>query len=790
MSDQEYIVRKPLIATALVVAIASSLVPASALAQTTSGTNIYVATPSTGCNDTNDGATPATPVCTFKRADAILNAEFNSGAKRGDAYIRIKSGKAATRTPASRTETSNLEFAPGPNTTLHIVPDWYQPGMSPDPSAGRDYVYWRGNDTFDSDKSKGNVANHYAFNVSPRENRGGTYHIAGQDVSNFVKGFIVNGRINDKGSERDNMNFQGTILPFAAPINDLRIDNNRFHEIGSRYANAYDGNGAHIAENGNAALHFWNTTNAVVENNDFNNIHNDIGETLGHVIYANASSYAYVRNNTFANTNLTAVHRRISHAWNVTGNTYGTGMTRAHISTWYRHIKYDNDGRLAECRYGIGVTDSSKVDELWYPEQSWCTDSRRIYAPREVVYTINPGSVTAAWTPAQTNGQAVAGYTLEVTDWQDNVIAKVDVGPNERTATVPLARPGLRVGLIARGVSGHHTGSSTLRVTTDTKQTGYSVRVGDWNRPRSESRAFTPPVAPPVVKPAPSTTAKPAPATTPKPTTTVTPKPAPSTTPKPAPATTTAPKPAPSTTANPAPSTTTKPAPATTTKPAPATTTKPAPATSTAPKPAPSTTPKPATTTKTVVTTTAKPAPSTTAKPAVSTTPKPATTTAPKPAPATTTAPKPAPATTTKPAVSTTAKPAPATTTKPAPSTTPKPAPSITANPAVSITPKPAPSITAKPAPVTTTKPAPATTTAPKPAATTPVATTTPAVSTTPAATTTATTTETPQPLPDNGSTTGSSTRSIFVTIASVIAIAIGTVLTASMIPVNWQNQR
>ena len=133
MPDQENPVRKPLIATALAVAITSSLVPASALAQTTSGTNVYVATPATGCNDANDGATPATPVCTFKRADAILNAEFNSGAKRGDAYVRIKSGKAATRTPASRTETSNLEFAPGPNTTLHIVPDWYQTGMSPNP---------------------------------------------------------------------------------------------------------------------------------------------------------------------------------------------------------------------------------------------------------------------------------------------------------------------------------------------------------------------------------------------------------------------------------------------------------------------------------------------------------------------------------------------------------------------------------------------------------------------------------------------------------------------------------
>lgn len=26
-----------------------------------------------------------------------------------------------------------VRFAPGPNSTLHIVPDWYQPGMSPNP---------------------------------------------------------------------------------------------------------------------------------------------------------------------------------------------------------------------------------------------------------------------------------------------------------------------------------------------------------------------------------------------------------------------------------------------------------------------------------------------------------------------------------------------------------------------------------------------------------------------------------------------------------------------------------
>ena len=475
------------IAAATAAAVALAFAPAAAAHATAADTDIYIATPATGCDDTNTGETKDEPVCTFARAEKLLNTAYAAGAARGDVYLRLASGPGATRTPATRADTTAINYAPAANTTLHIVPDWYEPGVDPDPRAGRDYVYWAGNDAFDN-AGKGNTANHVAFTVAPRENRGGTYHIYGQDVANFVKGIIVNGRINDRGSDRDNMNFQGTILPFAAPINDLRIDHNRFHEIGSRYANAYDGNGAHIAENGNAALHFWNTTNAVVESNDFNNIHNDVGGTLGHVIYANASSYAYVRNNTFSNTNLTAVHRRISHAWDVTGNTYGTGMARAHISTWYRHFKYDNDGRLAECRYGIGVTDSSKVDELWYPEQSWCTNTNRIYAPREVVYTVNPDSVTAAWTPAQTNGQSVAGYTLEVTDQQDNVIATVNVGPNESTATVPLARPGLRAGLIARGVSGHHTGSSTLRVTTDTKQTGYSVRVGDWNRPRSESR--------------------------------------------------------------------------------------------------------------------------------------------------------------------------------------------------------------------------------------------------------------------------------------------------------------
>lgn len=491
MPDQEYIVRKPLIATALTVAITSSLVPASALAQTTSGTNVYVSTPATGCNDANDGATPATPVCTFKRADAILNAEFNSGAKRGDAYVRIKSGKAATRTPASRTETSNLEFAPGPNTTLHIVPDWYQPGMSPNPSAGRDYVYWRGNDTFDSDKSKGNVANHYAFNVSPRENRGGTYHIADQDVSNFVKGIIVNARVDYTGTERDNLRGEGVLLPFSAPINDLRIDHNRFHQIGSKYANAYDNNGKHIAQNGNAALHFWNTTDTLVEDNVFDDVRNTVGAGLGHIIYANASAYATVRNNTFDNSNLTAVHRRVSHAWTVENNTYGRGLERAHNSTWYRHFNYDGDGRLAECRYAVGAVDSPKVDAESKPQQSWCTDERRMYAPRSVTYTVGDGTVTAKWTNASTNGQKIAGYTLEVTDDKDTVIDRVDVGPDVRSATVPLAKPGLRVGLVARGESGHHTGSSTLRITTDPSQSNYSVTVGTWDRPMSERRSDT-----------------------------------------------------------------------------------------------------------------------------------------------------------------------------------------------------------------------------------------------------------------------------------------------------------
>ena len=105
----------------------------------------------------------------------------------------------------------------------------------------------------------------------------------------------------------------------------------------------------------------------------------------------------------------------------------------------------------------------------------------------------------AEWTPAATNGQKLAGYTLEVTDAKGTVIDSVDAGPYARAAVVPLAKPGLRVGLVARGESGHHTGSSTLRVTTDPRRDNYSVTVGSWDRPIAETsstdtpRVVTPP---------------------------------------------------------------------------------------------------------------------------------------------------------------------------------------------------------------------------------------------------------------------------------------------------------
>mgnify|MGYP002711932049 CR=1 FL=1 len=483
--------RRRILAAALTAAATITLTPSASAAVVDRETNIYIATPATGCDDANTGATKDAAICTFGRAEKLLNAAYAAGDARGDVYLRLASGPGATRTPQTSGDVSSLNYAPAANTTLHVVPDWYAPGVIPDPRAGRDYVYWAGNDAFDADVSKGNVANHFAFNISPRENRGGTYHIYGQDVTNFVKGIIVNARVDYTGTERDNLRGEGVLLPYSAPVDGLVIEHNRFHQIGSKYANAYDNNGKHIAQNGNAALHFWNTTNTLVENNTFTDVYNTVGAGLGHIIYAYTSSYATVRGNTFDNSNLTAVHRRMSHGWTVTGNDFGPGLERAHNSTWYRNGVYDSDGRLAECRYALGDTDTTNNQEQATRQQSWCTDARRIYAPREVTYTIENGTVRADWTPAATNGQKLAGYTLEVTDNKDTVIDRVEVGPGARSATVPLAKPGLRVGLIARGESGHHTGSSTLRITTDPKQAEYSVTVGTWDRPISERRADT-----------------------------------------------------------------------------------------------------------------------------------------------------------------------------------------------------------------------------------------------------------------------------------------------------------
>lgn len=475
------------IAAALAAVVALAFTPAAADAATADDTDIYIATPTTGCDDAFTGETKDEPICTFDRAEKLLNTAYATGAARGDVYLRLASGPGATRTPATRAATTALNYAPAANTTLHIVPDWYEPGVDPDPRAGRDYVYWAGDDAFDN-TSKGTVANHVAFTVAPRENRGGTYHIYGQDVTNFVKGIIVNARVDYTGTARDNLNGEGVLLPNSAPVDRMVIEHNRFHEIGSKYASAAGANGKHIAESGNAALHFWNTTNTMVEHNTFTDVYNTVGAGLGHIIYAYTSSYATVQGNTFDNSNLTAVHRRASHGWTVTGNDFGPGLERAHNSTWYRHGVYDSDGRLAECRYALGDTDTARNQEESTRQQAWCADERRIYAPREVTYTVSDGAVRAEWTTAATNGQKLAGYTLEVTDAHDTVIDSVDVGPNARTAVVPLAKPGLRVGLVARGESGHHTGSSTLRVTTDPKRDNYAVTVGSWDRPFAETR--------------------------------------------------------------------------------------------------------------------------------------------------------------------------------------------------------------------------------------------------------------------------------------------------------------
>lgn len=486
------------IAATTAAAVALAFAPAAAAHATAADTDIFIATPATGCDDANTGETKDEPICTFARAEKLLNTAYAAGDARGDVYLRLASGPGATRTPATRADTTAINYAPAANTTLHIVPDWYTPGVDPDPRAGRDYVYWSGNDAFDN-TGKGNTANHVALTVAPCENRGGTYHIYGQDVTNFVKGIIVNARVDYTGTERDNLNGEGVLLPYSAPVDRMVIEHNRFHQIGSKYASAAGANGKHIAESGNAALHFWNTTNTLVENNIFTDVHNTVGAGLGHIIYAYTSSYATVRGNTFDNSNLTAVHRRMSHGWTVTDNDFGPGLERAHNSTWYRHSVYDSDGRLAECRYAIGDTDTARNREQSARQQSWCTDARRIYAPREVTYTVSAGTVHAEWTPAVTNGQKLTGYTLEVTDARGAVIDSVDVGPYARVAKVPLAKPGLRVGLVARGVSGHHTGSSTLRVTTDPKQDNYAITVGSWDRPISETRSTNTPriVTPP-----------------------------------------------------------------------------------------------------------------------------------------------------------------------------------------------------------------------------------------------------------------------------------------------------
>lgn len=112
------------IAAALAAAVALAFTPAAADAATAADTDIYIATPRTGCDDAFTGETKDEPICTFARAEKLLNTAYAAGDARGDVYLRLASGPDAARTPSTRADTTTINYAPAANTTLHIVPDW------------------------------------------------------------------------------------------------------------------------------------------------------------------------------------------------------------------------------------------------------------------------------------------------------------------------------------------------------------------------------------------------------------------------------------------------------------------------------------------------------------------------------------------------------------------------------------------------------------------------------------------------------------------------------------------
>lgn len=428
-------------ATALIVSVItiSGMYPAHAQDVADKTETLYIA-PYGHCDDTSTGKSEDEALCSLSTASSRFEQSYQRGTARSDVEIRFVTDHGSfTPEPGDATKDRTFSFAPAPGSYARFLPDWYTTDQEALSRPSSDYPHFIG-DVQEQELVTG-TENYRGFNITPNRNRGGSYEIAYLHIDRFIDGIMLNGRV--KYSDPDDTQVwssspaNGVVRGAFAPVNNAIIRNNLFNNIGDEKTHAFlmnNGRKVRATSQGNAALRFWNTTNTLISDNQFNNTRNVKDRGKGHTIYGYVSSHALVTGNTFKNSTGTTVHGRMNHDWKVENNKFNKEKSYQ-VSSWYRGSKYGPDsGRYAECRYDFadykdngntvnGSFSSLSVQNWDIRQTDYCTSDRRIFSPGSVSgQQKTHDSYTVSWTPAQPNVNPIDNYKVYLGTTDKNVI--------------------------------------------------------------------------------------------------------------------------------------------------------------------------------------------------------------------------------------------------------------------------------------------------------------------------------------------------------------------------------
>lgn len=390
---------KRVITPVLALGIALGLNPAVAQAAPADTLNYYI-TVDGACNDANSGLSASQGLCTLKAASDKAEQAYSKGGARGDINVLYESGKTYTKKIGSTAGVDMWRFAPVAGKAVTIT------------STGAEKPIIKGNpQAKEAENARG-------LTIQPTKNRGGTFVVNNLEFRNLSDGVLINGGVNQTDVNGLNTLDNGVIMGTNAPIQNARITNNNFINMGTKYAPGrlvVKGVPKELNYMGNGALRFWNTDNLLISGNNFTNFYQKKHSNLSHVMYGYYSSNAKVENNNFRNTNSTVVHGRMGGNWSVARNVF-RNTSSAEISTWYRGVGYSKASnpeydRNMECRVNEPTTDGTNKYTFGFQrsihgvmQARWCTSPERIYAPTSVTYTSLTDGIKVDFSGATTNG--------------------------------------------------------------------------------------------------------------------------------------------------------------------------------------------------------------------------------------------------------------------------------------------------------------------------------------------------------------------------------------------------